>query len=57
MKDRVTPDDPITCRICGHETSLAMIVIHLVNEHDIDPAEIASAPVIDRTGETPNGTT
>jgi hypothetical protein len=49
MRDQVTPDDPVTCGICGHETSIAMIVVHLANEHNIDPAEIASAPIIDQT--------
>lgn len=51
MKDRATPDDPVTCGLCGKETSLAMIVIHLANEHGIDPQEIADAPVVDRTEE------
>jgi hypothetical protein len=57
MSDRVTPDDTVVCGICGHKTSIAMIVVHLANEHDIDPAEIAAAPIIDRTEDTFNGTT
>jgi len=55
MKDRVTPDDPATCGICGYETSISMIVVHLANEHDIDPDEIASAPIIDRTEDISDG--
>jgi hypothetical protein len=49
MKDRATPDDPATCGICGHETSLAMIATHLATEHDVDVSEIKNAPVVDLT--------
>jgi hypothetical protein len=55
MKDRVTPDDPVTCGICGHETSIAMIAVHLANEHDVDVSEIRDAPVIDRTDPREHG--
>lgn len=37
------------CGICGHESSIAMIVHHLATEHDVDPQEIADAEVIDWT--------
>lgn len=43
---QVTPDDSCYCGICGKETSLAMIVVHLANEHDVDPDEIANAPIV-----------
>ena len=46
-----TGDDPATCALCGHETSVAMIAHHLVTEHDIDPDDIANAPIIDTTNE------
>lgn len=51
MHDIATPDDPVTCGLCGHRTSVAMIVTHLKEEHDIDPAEIADAPIVDSTKE------
>ena len=49
MKDRATPDDPMYCGICGHETSIAMIAIHLRDEHDVDVSEISNAPIVDLT--------
>lgn len=49
MKDRPTPDDPVMCGLCGKETSVAMIAWHLEHEHDIDPDDIANAPIYDRT--------
>jgi hypothetical protein len=49
MKDRATPDDQVTCGICGHETSIAMIGVHLANEHDVDLSEIKNAPIVDLT--------
>jgi hypothetical protein len=57
MSDQVTPDDPVTCGMCGYQTSIAMISRHLAEEHNIDPDEIASAPIVDLTEETPNATT
>jgi len=48
-REQFTPDDSVTCGLCGKETSVAMIARHLEDEHDIDPDEIADAPVIDRT--------
>lgn len=42
-------DDAVACGICSKVTSLAMIAHHLVNEHGIDPEEIANAPVYDMT--------
>lgn len=47
--DRATPDDPATCGLCGHKTSIAMIATHLGLEHGIDPQEIADAEVLDGT--------
>lgn len=41
-----TGDDPVLCHLCGKDTSIAMIAHHLMTEHDIDPDEIANAPVI-----------
>jgi hypothetical protein len=56
VKDRATPDDPVTCGICGRETSVAMIAAHLEREHGVDPREIADAPVVDLTeGEERDG--
>ena len=45
--DRATPDDPVVCGICQHETSIAMIAVHLEREHGIDPSDLASAPIYD----------
>ena len=44
-RDFPTGDDPVTCNLCGKETSLAMIVSHLAFEHSVDPDDIADAPV------------
>lgn len=44
--DFATPDDSAYCGVCGKETSLAMIARHLVDEHDIDPEDIANAPIV-----------
>jgi hypothetical protein len=49
--DAATGDDSVTCGICGHETSVAMLQQHLVDKHGFDPEklaeELASAPVYD----------
>lgn len=47
----VTPDDPAVCEICGHQSSLAMILTHLNVEHGIEVDELATAPIIDLTTE------
>lgn len=49
MKEIFTPDDPVMCGLCDKETSVAMIVIHLRDEHGIEPEEIANAPILDET--------
>jgi hypothetical protein len=46
VTERVTGDDAVTCAICQHESSIAMIAVHLEREHGIDPADIANAPVV-----------
>lgn len=47
----VTPDDSVWCHLCDppHETSIAMIAIHLRDVHGVDPEDIANAESIDRT--------
>lgn len=51
MSAHATPDDSVFCQLCDppHETSVAMIVLHLAEVHGIDPDEIAYAPVLDAT--------
>jgi hypothetical protein len=49
--DRATPDDPAVCYLCGHETSVAMIAVHLEREHGITPEEIANAPILYEDGD------
>lgn len=44
-----TGDDTAYCGICGKETSVAMIGRHLIEEHGIDPDDLANAPVLDLT--------
>lgn len=55
MKDSVSPDDSVICGLCGHETSIAMIVRHLDVEHGVDPEDISNAEVIDATGSENDG--
>lgn len=50
-RDFMTGDDPVTCRLCGKITSVAMIAHHLVTEHGIDPDDIANALIVDHTEE------
>lgn len=45
MLDQATGDDSCYCGICGKETSIAMIGLHLIEEHDVDPDDLANAPV------------
>lgn len=42
-------DDPVLCGLCDKSTSVAMIARHLIEEHGLDPEEIANAPVYDMT--------
>jgi hypothetical protein len=53
MSQPITPDDTVTCGLCGHQTSIAMIQQHLVDKHDYDLHEladaIADAPILDAT--------
>lgn len=43
---QATPDDPVLCHLCGLDTSVAMIVSHLIEEHGFSAEEIANAPII-----------
>lgn len=47
MNEIVTGDDPVTCHLCGKETSVAMIARHLHDEHGIAYEDIADAEIID----------
>jgi hypothetical protein len=49
--DGATGDDAAFCNLCGRETSLAMLAVHLAEEHGIDPRELADAPVFDLAGD------
>lgn len=44
-----TGDDPVLCHLCGRDFSVATIVEHLTREHEIDPDDIANAPIVDST--------
>jgi hypothetical protein len=50
-RDFATGDDPAYCALCGKETSIAMLAHHLVTEHDIDPEDIANAPIVHENAE------
>ena len=47
----VTGDDSVHCRLCGKETSVAMIVHHLEHAHGISPQQIIDAPIVDDADE------
>lgn len=44
-----TGDDPVLCHLCGRDFSVATIARHLVDDHGIDPEDIANAEVVDST--------
>lgn len=46
-----TGDDTVLCHLCGTDLALVTLIDHLRDEHDIDPAIVANAPIIDLTGE------
>lgn len=56
MKDIVSPDDSVTCGLCGHQTSIAMITNHLERQHDINPGEIVDAPLVDLSEDVEDST-
>jgi hypothetical protein len=49
MSAQGTGDDTVYCNLCGKETSVAMIGIHLAEVHGYDADEIADAPIFDLT--------
>lgn len=54
-RDFSTPDDPAHCALCGKETSVAMIAIHLIEEHGYSAEEIANAPIFTEGAPTDEG--
>lgn len=39
--------DPVTCGLCDTGFTVSTIAQHLVDEHGVDPATIAAAPIVD----------
>lgn len=45
--EQATPDDPVTCALCGHRTSIAMVLTHFAQHHPaLDLSGIADAPIV-----------
>jgi hypothetical protein len=45
MSEIVSGDSSVFCCLCGKETSIAMLVEHLVREHDFDREELVEGIV------------